>query len=106
MASGEYLCEFRFAVMVIILVFYGIMYSFARYGHTFARYLKGGAPVMIFFNVFIPRLAGFLIIARCAPGVVSGVLLNIPVTVYLLKSGVRKKYLQQKKLVLEDLFLL
>jgi hypothetical protein len=92
--------EFRWAVTVITLMFYAIIFGFSRRESAFTRYLLGGALVMILFNVFVPHLTATIVTAQLAPGVVAGVLLNIPVRVYLLWRGMNEGVFQLRTLAL------
>jgi len=83
--------EFRFAIVVVTLVFYAIIYQFSARSTTWSRYFMGGTLVVILFNVLVPHLLATLIMTRYAPGVVTGVLLNVPVSVYLLRRGIHER---------------
>ncbi|MBN2080313.1 MAG: HXXEE domain-containing protein [Spirochaetes bacterium] len=82
--------EFRFAVAVITLAVYGVILYFVRRETRPARLLMGGTLVVILVNVFIPHLAATIVTARYAPGVLMGVIFNIPVTFYLLRRGLKE----------------
>lgn len=82
--------EFRFAVAVITLAVYGVIYYFTTHETFPARLLMGGTLVVILVNVFIPHLAATIMTARYAPGVLMGVMFNIPVTLYLLRRGLKE----------------
>jgi hypothetical protein len=91
--------EFRFAVIAVTLVVYSVICYFVRHDNTFARYIMSGALVMILFTVFVPHLAASVVLSQYAPGVISGVLLNIPVSVYLLRRGVKEGLFGAKTIV-------
>ena len=91
--------EFRFADTLLTLMIYGVIYYFSRSGSRLSRYLMGGALVGILFNVFVPHLAGTVTLARYAPGTVSGVLLNIPVILYLIRRGMKEGFYDVRTLV-------
>ena len=91
--------EFRFAVIALTLLVYGVVYYFARYDNRVARYMMAGALVMILFNVFVPHLAVTVILFRYAPGTISGILLNVPVCSYLLRRGVKEGIFGTKMIV-------
>lgn len=97
--------EFRFAVTIVTLVFYGIIYYFSRYDHQAAKYLMAGLLVMTLFNVFMPHLIGTMITGRYAPGVISGILLNVPVCLYLLWRGLKDGVYKTSTLVFGSLVL-
>jgi hypothetical protein len=92
--------EFRFAVIATTLLFYGVIWYFSRYGTNASIYLLGGALVIILFNVFIPHLIATIALSQYAPGAISGILFNIPVTLYLLRRGMREGFFTPRELVL------
>ena len=92
--------EFRFALMVVTSLVFGIVYYFVRYDNKFAQYIMSGALVLILFNVFVPHLAATIVLSEYAPGIISGIVLNIPVCVYLLRRGMKDGILGGKTIVL------
>ncbi len=82
--------EFRFAVAVVTLAVYGVILYFTRRETRPAQLLMGGTLVVILVNVFIPHLAATVMTGRYAPGVLTGVLFNVPVTFYLLRRGLKE----------------
>jgi hypothetical protein len=92
--------EFRFAVTAITILFYIIIYYFSKYDTKLTKYLMGGALVMILINVFMPHLLATIFLAHYAPGVVTGILFNIPAALYLLRRGMREGFFSTRILVL------
>ena len=92
--------EFRFAVTIVTLIFYGVIYYFSTHENTPAHYLMGGALVMILFNVLVPHVLATVLLGRYAPGVASGILLNVPVCAYLLWRGLHEGIFTYRILVL------
>lgn len=92
--------EFRIAVLLITLMFYSIIFCFSKYKSNRSKFLMGGALVMILINVLMPHLLATVLTLNYAPGVASGVLLNVPVTLYLLIRGVKEGFYKVKNLVL------
>jgi len=92
--------EFRFAVTLITIIFLGITYYFSKYENRSSKYLMGGTLVIALFNVFVPHLIGTIFTGQYFPGVVTGVLLNIPVIIYLLRRGLAEGFFQIKMLIL------
>jgi hypothetical protein len=82
--------EFRFAVAVVTLAVYGVIIYFMKRETRPARLLMGGTLVVILVNVFAPHVAAAVVTGRYAPGVLTGVLLNLPVTFYLLRRGLKE----------------
>jgi len=92
--------EFRFAVAIVTLIFYGVIYYFSTHENEPARYMMGGALVIILIDVFVPHVLATVILGRYAPGVVSGVLLNVPVCAYLLRRGLNEGIFNSRMLLL------
>jgi hypothetical protein len=92
--------EFRFAVTAITILFFIIIYYFSKYDTKLAKYLMGGALVMILINVFMPHLLATIFLSHYAPGIISGILFNVPATLYLLRRGMREGYFSTRILVL------
>ncbi len=82
--------EFRFAVTLLTLIFYGIIYYFSVKENKWSAYLMYGLIAGMFFNVFIPHAMATILWGVYAPGVVTGILLNLPVTLYLLHRGMKE----------------
>ncbi len=79
--------QFRFAAVIITLVFYGVIYYYSIYRSDLSKYLIAGTLVLILLNVFIPHLLATIALGRYAPGVITGVILNVPIPIYLLRRG-------------------
>lgn len=56
--------------------------------------------MIILFNVFIPHIIATVALSQYAPGVISGILFKIPVTLYLLRREMRKECFTPRALVL------
>jgi hypothetical protein len=92
--------EFRFADTVVTLLFWITIWYFTRSSGRPARYLLGGALVMIIFNVIMPHLIATIALGRYTPGLLSGFLLNIPIDLYLLRRGLREEIFTPRILLL------
>ena len=66
----------------------------------FSSYIFSGIVTMILFNVFFPHLLGTIMIGELVPGVATGVLLNIPITVLLLWKGLKEKRVSWKTIMI------
>jgi len=55
---------------------------------------------MILFNVFVPHLLGTIITGEFVPGVATGILLNIPITVLLLWKVLKEKRISWKTIMI------
>lgn len=92
--------EFRFAVVLITLLIYGIIFYFVTRQSKRADFLLGGTLITILVNVFIPHLIGSIITLHYLPGLMTGLLLNIPATLYLLWRGIKERYFDLKSLMI------
>ena len=88
--------EFRFAVTVLTLIFYGIIYYFSVKDTKLSAYLMYGLIAGMLFNVFIPHTIATISWGVNAPGAVTGILLNLPVTLYLLHRGMKEGWFDLK----------
>ena len=95
--------EFRIAVILITLLIYGVVLYFSKNNNELSKFLMGGALIMILFNVFVPHLLATIFMQNYAPGVISGVLLNVPVILYLTLRGLKEGYYKIKTMVLAGL---
>ena len=91
--------EFRFAVAAITLLIYGIIYYFSKKYSNISKYLMAGSLAIILFNVLMPHLLATIITGRYTPGVVTGLLFNVPATLYLLQRGIRESIYNTRTLV-------
>ncbi len=91
--------QFRFAVAVVTLVFVAVIAWYSKKGATYGKYLMGGSLIVILFNVFIPHLGASLFLMSYTPGVLSALLLNLPLSVWLLRRGLREREFSPRSLV-------
>ena len=96
-AVGE--LEFRIALALLTLLFYGAMYYSKANVTQRSSYIFSGIVTTILVNVFIPHLLGTIMIGKLVPGVVTGVLLNIPITVLLLWKAINEKRISWKTII-------
>lgn len=92
--------EFRIAIILLTFLFYGVMYYSMTYDTQFSSYIFSGMVTMILFNVFVPHLLGTIITGEFVPGVATGILLNIPITVLLLWKVLKEKRISWKTIMI------
>lgn len=81
--------EFRFAVIVITAAGYLFTFQYFIFSSTIiSKYIYCGFILMMVVNVFFPHLIAVIMLKRYAPGTVTGVLLNLPVGVYILTKEI------------------
>ncbi len=91
--------EFYFAVTVLTLFAYAVVYfAVTRGRESMGAYILSGYALAMLLNVFFPHVIASVIMRRYAPGTLTGLLLNLPVTFLLLRQGIREKYIHARKL--------
>lgn len=87
--------EFRFAVIVLSAAAYGAAY-FAMVGgrESVGAYIVVGAALAMLLNVAFPHLLATLVLRRYAPGTGTALLLNLLVTVLLLREAIVEGYIR------------
>ena len=86
--------EFRFAVCVLTILAWTITYLSVTGGkQSIGVYLLCAYSLAMLINVFIPHLAATLLLRRYAPGLVTGLVLNLPVCLLILSAAFRQDYI-------------
>ena len=91
--------EFRIALLLLTLLLYGAMYYSITRDTQISKYIISGIVTMILFNIFFPHLLGTIITGELVPGVVTGLLMNLPITVLLLIKGMKEKRISWKTIM-------
>lgn len=78
--------EFHFAVMVITLLGYILTFIFLVFGNSndIIMYSYLGFVMMMCFNAIFPHLIATIVLKKYAPGTLTGLLLNLPIGLYLI----------------------
>lgn len=85
--------EFRFAVVVLTLLGYAVTaLSFLHGKGSVATGLFCAYCLAMLLNAFIPHLAAALALRRYAPGLATGLLINVPVTAWILHLAMSEGY--------------
>jgi uncharacterized protein with HXXEE motif len=85
--------EFRFAALVLTLLAFLVTYLSVRMGQqTVWAYLATGYMAAMIANVFLPHMAASVAMRSYTPGLVTAVLLNLPVLFLLLRQALREGY--------------
>jgi Protein of unknown function with HXXEE motif len=93
--------EFRFAVIILTLFAYLATYiSFKKGKESFGVYLLSGYASAMFLNVFFPHLLGSLLMKAYVPGLTTALVLNLPVTLILLRQAFHEGYISAKRFIL------
>ena len=87
--------EFRFAVSVLTALAYFVAYLAASGGkESLGAYLVTGYALAMLLNILFPHLLATVIMRRYAPGTATAFLLNLPITVLLLRQAIQGGYIQ------------
>ena len=98
--SGREENGFRFALIVITAVGGLLTFLFLAYGtgSSVIKYLYYGFVLMMAANAVFPHLAATVITRKYAPGTLTGLMLNLPVGLYLV-FGVHSKEITDPGLI-------
>ena len=91
--------EFRFAVAVLTVLAYIAAVMAAVGGkESMGAYLLAGYALAMLLNVLFPHVIATVVMRRYAPGTLTALLLNFPVTVLLLHQSLLEGYVQLYRL--------
>ncbi len=78
--------EFRFAVIIITAIGYLLTFQYFIFGAAYAaaKYVYLGFVLVMIVNVFFPHLVATIVLKKYAPGLITGLLLNAPLGIYIL----------------------
>ncbi|WP_044642522.1 HXXEE domain-containing protein [Risungbinella massiliensis] len=93
--------EFQFAVVVLTVLAYGLTYlSWSTGPESIWTYLNCGYMLAMLLNVFFPHLLATMVLRQYAPGVVTGILINLPINFLLLSLAFQEKWFIKEKFLL------
>src|ERR1022692_3728565 len=85
--------QFRFALVVLTVAAWMITFLGWRTGpQSIWTYLEFGYIVTMLVNVFVPHIPAAVVFRGYAPGVVTAVLLNLPVMALLSRVAIKDRY--------------
>jgi hypothetical protein len=90
--------EFRFAVTVLTLLAFLVTFFASRRGGSWLA-VAGSYWIAMLLNVFFPHLLASIVERGYTPGVVTAVVLNLPVDLYLLRRALTEGELTTRRLV-------
>ncbi|MCE9598010.1 MAG: HXXEE domain-containing protein [Spirochaetia bacterium] len=96
--------QFAFAVAIFTILGFGVVYFRRPYPNqdSFFKVVSGFAG-MLLLNVLFPHLLATILLRQYAPGVVTGLLLNLPLTLFILIRGIRLGWISVRGAVLASL---
>ncbi|MEW6670902.1 MAG: HXXEE domain-containing protein [Thermodesulfobacteriota bacterium] len=87
--------EFRFAVAALTVFAYAAAcLAFVGGRESAGAYLISGYALAMLINVVFPHLVATVALRRYAPGVATALVLNLPVTFFLLRQAIAEKYVR------------
>ena len=92
--------EIRIALVVLTFAAFALTFFSARKGpQSLPAYLLSGSVVAMLANVFVPHAPAALMFRSYAPGVVTAVVINLPLMSYLAVRMVRDGWVSGRKAV-------
>ncbi|MBI5841166.1 MAG: HXXEE domain-containing protein [Chloroflexi bacterium] len=102
--------EFHFAVLTVTIIGYLITFFHLVNSHAVVHYAFYGFILMMSLNVVFPHLVATIVLRRYSPGLLTGLFLNLPFGVFLIRDGLSKGivllYLFGSAMVLSAVFIL
>ncbi len=92
--------EFRFAVVVLtILAYLAVLMAAMQGKESIGAYFLSGYALAMLLNVVFPHVMATAVTRRYAPGTLTALLLNLPVTVLLIRQSLLEGYVHLQKFV-------
>jgi len=92
--------QFRFGLVVLTVAAWIVTYfSWRRGRQTWWAYMLFGYIVAMLVNVFVPHIPAAIVFGGYAPGVVTAVVVNLPVMAFLVVRALRERYVSGSKAV-------
>jgi hypothetical protein len=96
--------QFALASVVLLLGVYGLTGLALRGGPgSAAVYLAMGLALTMLLNVYFPHVGSTIDLGRYGPGLVTGVLINLPLMPYLIWRAARDGYMNGRRFLLLSL---
>jgi hypothetical protein len=92
--------KIRLALLLLTLAAFAVSYLSAQKGkRSVWAYLLFGYAAAVLVNVFVPHIPATLVFGEYTPGVVTAVLINLPVMSILLFKAVREQWVSGMKAI-------
>ncbi|MGN7476341.1 HXXEE domain-containing protein [Solibacillus silvestris] len=96
--------EFHFAVIVITALAYLTSFLFLNFPEMkIVKWAFAGFLGSMIFNAFFPHLVSSIFMKAYAPGLITGVLLNIPINSFILYTLCKQRFLNFKAIILSTI---
>ena len=93
----------QFSIAVGIFTIVGFLITFSKkmyFAEKYYFYVIIGFTGMIMMNVFIPHLLGAIYLKKYTPGLITGLLINLPLTIHILSSLIKSNKVEIKQMTL------
>lgn len=82
--------EFRFSVIIVTAVGYLLTFQYYIWSDVYAwsKYVYLGFVLMMVINAVFPHLLATIVLKSYAPGTITGLMLNVPVGLYILATDI------------------
>ena len=93
--------ELHFGLLVVTVLGYLLTFIFLVFGHSYdiIKYLYLGFLLVMCFNAFFPHFLATVIQKRYAPGTVTGLVLNLPIGLFIIFGKYRSELEISKLLI-------
>jgi len=102
--------EFHFAALVVTVIGYLLTFFHLTTSNMYAQYAFYGFVLMMCFNAVFPHLIATIVFRGYAPGLLTGLFLNVPFGITLihgaLSNGISQTYLVVTTAILGMIFVL
>ncbi|MDP4093502.1 MAG: HXXEE domain-containing protein [Bacillota bacterium] len=96
--------EFHFALIVITALAYLISGLFMFHPElTVLKYLFAGYAGTMIINAFIPHLIATIVLKKYAPGLITGIFVNLPLNSLIIDYMIRNKIINLSEAILSSL---
>ncbi|QTE21802.1 HXXEE domain-containing protein [Polaribacter cellanae] len=92
----------QFGIAVILFTILGFAITFSKELYQTEKYyylIITGFSGMLFLNVFFPHLLAVIYLRKYAPGIITGLLINLPLTITILLLVKDSEILSQKQMI-------
>ena len=82
--------EFHFAVIIVTAIGYLLTFLHFANDNIFAQTIYYGFILMMALNVLFPHLIATIVLKKYSPGLVTGLMLNLPFGIFLVQQGLSR----------------
>jgi hypothetical protein len=93
----------QFLIAVILFTILGFLVTFSKrlyFAERYYYFVITGFAGMIMMNVIFPHLLGGIYLKKYTPGLITGLVINLPLTIYILMSLIKTNKVKIKQMIL------